>query len=79
MTGFQVGYAIDDAPIEWLPSVRGSEETFEVPVPDEAVETEVKRWSFYFRHTVERAPTDCYVGGGSGAPYWRIEALATAS
>jgi len=71
-TGFQVGYALTRDPgydetqqdnITWLPVVRAGSESFQVPVPDGAYETDPDDllWAFYMRMNVSDE-NDCYTG-----------------
>lgn len=78
-TGLQLGYSVDDGGVEWLPLVSGREQVTDVPAPEDTWEDGEERWSFFFRHNVGTAPTDCDLGGGTGVYYWRIEAIAAES
>jgi hypothetical protein len=71
-TGVQVGYALSRDPgydeveqgnVTWLPIVRATTETFQVPVPAGAYEnsTAERLWAFYLRMNASDE-TDCYTG-----------------
>lgn len=67
-TGYQLGYAIDDGAVTWLPTVAGERKAFEVPIAaDQHEGAGEPRWSFYEQMNLRGAEQECYTGGGVGA------------
>jgi hypothetical protein len=79
-TGLQVGYAIDDGRVAWLPTVSNGEATQAIPVrPDQAESSAAGtplRWRFYHQmNAPPPAEQDCYTGAGAGSWSVAVEAL----
>lgn len=73
-SGFQVGHALDEGDVTWLPvAPPGTASTFTIDVPPDAHEADGTRWTFWGQHNVYSAPQDCYTGGGFGGWTVRIE------
>lgn len=74
-TAVQVGYAIDEGDIAWLPSVTGTASLRTLDVPKETFETGGPRWTFHYQLNLPVAEQECYTGAGGGPRSIVITAL----